>query len=171
VSAALRALARKYEIMSELRASLPPAVEPSADDRARLRALAAEFPGALRELDTLATDEIARRRDALTAAAAGGAVEDWMHWLDGYHAHMRAALAIKRALTGGAIAPDEQQAIARASGVPVDDVFVAAVAAPPHGRLNVVVFDRLAAATGVSAKTIWDTLFPPRKGDRAYRHR
>jgi hypothetical protein len=197
---ALAALARKYEVMAALRASLPlhqgsaapsddddagelaDAGEPSAADRARLRALAAEFPGALRELDTLETAEIARRRDALAAAAAGGAVADWMAWMDGYHALMRAALAIKRRLAGAASAAESakaaatlatpvRDAIAADTGVAVDDAFVAAVAAPPHGRLNVVVFDRLAAATGIPAKRLWDALYPPRKGDRPYRSR
>jgi hypothetical protein len=148
------------------------ASDDSAEERARLRAVAAEFPGALRELDTLPTDELTRRAEALEAAAAGGLpalIEPWMIWLDGFHATLRAALAVKSAQAQDA-APD-RAAIARDTGVDVDDAFVAAVAAPPHGRLLVVVFDRLAVVHGLPARTLWDALIPPRKGPRAYRDR
>ena len=174
----LAALVHKYAVMAELRASLPSheaaqaGAEASAGDRQKLRALAKEFPGALRELDTLPTEEIARRRDALERAAAGDAAADWMTWMHGYHALMRAALAIKVRLAHGAEITAEQLAtIARDCGASVDEDFAAAVASPPHGRLNVVVFDRLATQLGVASKTIWDELYPPRKGPRPYRQR
>jgi hypothetical protein len=157
-AAARAALARKYRTMAALRRVGAP--DERAEDRAKLRALATEFPGALRELDTLPTDEIDRRVAALETTA----VEPWMHWLCDFHTVMRAALEIKRAIP----APEARSAAIRAG---LDDAFVAAVAAPPHGRLMVVVFDRLAKMHGVPAKQIWDTLFPPRKGDRAYRKR
>jgi len=165
---ALRALARKYRVMGALRAD--GAGDETAEDRAALRQIAAEFPGALRELDTLPTEEIAARERALEAAAQGGPVEPWMAWMHGYHALMRAALALKR--RGGGRAPitdDALQAIARATGVTLDDAFVRAVASPPSGRLMAVVFDRLAAEHGVARSVIWDALFPARKGVRSYR--
>ena len=65
---ALRALARKYRVMGALRAQ--GASDETAEERANLRQIAAEFPGALRELDTLPTEEIAARERALEAAAA-----------------------------------------------------------------------------------------------------
>jgi hypothetical protein len=144
----------------------------SRDDRRRLRALAVEFPGALRELDVLPTDEIERRRAALEAAAAGGPVDDWMAWLCVYHQLMRAALAAKSRLGQ---APDSNAAtlaaeIAADLEVTIDDAFIRAVAAPPHGRLNVVVFARLGELFGAPAGAIWDALFPPR-GNRPRRHR
>jgi len=150
------ALARKYRAMAELRRAGAP--DERAEDRARLRALAEEFPGALRELDTLATDEIDRRAEACEREDAA----PWIEWMAAYHATMRAALKLRR---DGA----NPQTIARECGVPVDDAFVASVANPPHGRLMAAVFDRLAAQLGVERKLLWDTLFPPRKGERGYR--
>src|SRR6266540_5877542 len=54
---ALATLADKYRRMAALRHSLGDA-PPNAAARAELRALAAEWPGALRELDTLSTAEL-----------------------------------------------------------------------------------------------------------------
>jgi hypothetical protein len=159
VSDAHAELARKYRLMLELRHAGAP--DERAEDRARLRALAGEFPGALRELDTLPTDEIERRAQALES----GAREPWMEWLAGYHAVTRVALEVKRTL------PNREAAIAAARRSGLDDAFVDAIAAPPHGRIMVVVFDRLAERFGVPAKQIWDTLFPTRKGERGYRRR
>jgi hypothetical protein len=165
---ALRALARKYHVMGTLRAA--GAGDETPDERAALRQIAAEFPGALRELDTLPTDVIAAREHALEAAATSGIVEPWMSWMHGYHALMRAALALKRRYGKTTpVDPEALQAIARAAGVPLDDAFVHAVASPPSGRLMAVVFDRLSAEFGISRKLIWDTLFPARKGERGYR--
>ena len=79
--------------MEELRRLGAPDAE--AEDRARLRALANEFPGALRELDTLPTDEIVRRATALES----GAHEPWMDWLGDFHDLMRIALEVKRTLS------------------------------------------------------------------------
>lgn len=120
-----------------------------ADARARLRAFAAEWPGALKELDTLATDEIERR----ARACASGDGEPWMAWSLRYHELMRAALALRR---GEASA--------------VDEAFARAVKKPRHGRINVVVFAQLERELGVPARDIWDTLFPPRgRASRDYR--
>lgn len=157
--AARAALARKYRVMAELRrAGAPDAL---AEDRARLRALANEFPGALRELDTLPTEEIERRATALES----GALEPWMVWLAEFHELMRVALEVKRTL------PDVKAARATAVRAGLEAAFADAVAAPPHGRIMVVVFDRLAQKHGAPAKQLWDTLFPPRKGERGYRRR
>lgn len=149
---ALSALERKYRTLAALRAAGAPSDTPAA--RARLRALAREFPGALRELDSLPTDEILRRADALAEAARGGEVAPWMTWLDGYHALMRIALALRAG---------------RDPGVAVDPAFAAAVAAPPGGRLMAAVFDRLAQEHGIPRKRIRDALFPARASQRHYR--
>src|SRR5262249_24293508 len=61
-------LARKYRVMLELRAA-----NAGNESRAELRALATGFPGVLRELDSMAAGEIARRPGACERAAAGGA--------------------------------------------------------------------------------------------------
>ena len=152
-------LARKYRVMAELRRLGAP--DEKAEDRARLRALANEFPGALRELDSLPTDEIERR----AAALESGAHEPWMDWLGDFHALMRVALEVKRTL------PDMKSARAAAVRAGVEAKFADEVANPPHGRVMVVVFDRLAAKYQIPVKQLWDTLFPQRKGDRGYRHR
>lgn len=138
LKSAARALLPKYERMRELRAAR---IGDDAAARAELRAFAAAWPGALKELDTLASDEIERR----ARACADGAREPWMAWSLRYHQLMGAALAIRR-------------------GEPadVDEAFVRAVKRPRHGRLNVVVFAELAREFDVPARDIWDTLFPPR---------
>jgi hypothetical protein len=145
-------LAEKYRRMARLRAELPADAPPDAAARGKMKQLAREFPGALRELDSLATDEIEARLRALEGAAD----EPWMRWMCRYHTLMRAALQLRA--HGGDPA---------AAGV--DEAFARAVAAPLHGRLMVAVFDRIAAEEGLDRGTIWDTLFPPRKGPRGYR--
>jgi hypothetical protein len=145
-------LADKYRRMAALRASLPQKLDPAS--RTLLKALAREFPGALRELDSLPTGEIDQR----LAALERGELAPWMGWMHRYHALMRAALHIK----------------ARPETAPetlgVDEAFARAVSAPAHGRLMVAVFERLSVETGVGRGALWDALFPPRKGARGYRH-
>lgn len=131
---ALDALARKYRALVALRARRDGGGAPAT--RAELRTLAREFPGCLRELDTLGPAELGRRAAAAAAAAAGGAREAWMDWIASYHALMAEALAARARGEGG-----------RA----------------PEGRLNVEVLRALGARFGVAAATIADTLFPPRR--------
>jgi hypothetical protein len=130
----LDALARKYRALVALRDRRDRGGTPATRDE--LRALAGEFPGCLRELDTLGPGELARRARVVTAAAAGGPCEPWMDWIAGYHALMADALA------------------ARARGEAVDT---------PEGRLNVMVLRALGARFGVAATTIAETLFPLRR--------
>jgi len=164
----LNALARKYRTLVALRArrdqqppaetqsqaqphSPPPPSEPKTP-AAVLRSLAREFPGCLRELDTLGAAELARRAARVAEAAAGGtATEPWMAWIARYHRLMRAALAIRRA--GGH--PSD--------GAQMDAGFVADVMAPPDGRLGIVVLRRLARDFGVPAREIAAALFPVRR--------
>ena len=56
--AVLRALARKYQRLAGWRGQRDGGSSATRDE---LRALAAEFPGCLRELDTLGAEELARR--------------------------------------------------------------------------------------------------------------
>ena len=140
-------------------------------ERGTLRALAKEFPGALRELDTLALAEIARRRRALSRAARGGAIESWMAWMVAYHATMRAALVIKVKLgKSRPISDATMRAVitdaARRTGVHADRSLVRSVARPPQGRLNVVVFERLGQKFALPADEIWQALFPARRAGR-----
>jgi hypothetical protein len=130
----LDGLARKYRALVALRARRDGGGPPAT--RGELRRLAGEFPGCLRELDTLGAEELARRAAATAAAAAGGAREPWMDWIASYHALMGEELA------------------ARARGK---------TAAAPEGRLNVKVLRELGARFGVAAATLAATLFPLRR--------
>jgi hypothetical protein len=145
--AALAALARKYRALVALRARRDSGETPARRDE--LRVLAAEFPGCLRELDTLGRDELARRAAAAEDAAAGGAREPWMDWIAGYHTLMTEALAARAA-----------GALRDGAG---DGDFAQAALSPPEGRLNVVVLRALGARFGVAATTIAETLFPLRR--------
>jgi hypothetical protein len=159
----LERLARKYETLAALRRArargepVPPA--------AVFRALASEFPGSLNELDTLPLELIDERASALRAAAASGSVEPWMEWLAGYHALLRAALALKPRV---ARAPELDDArvdelvgfVTRETGVRVDASFVRGVAHPPGGRLVAFVFARLAEMHGCPAASMKRALFP-----------
>jgi hypothetical protein len=88
---AVRTLVDKYARMITLRRELGRG-QPSASDRARLKALAADFPGSLRELETLTSDELAARH----ALASSGATPRWLVWTAAYHEAMRAELAARK---------------------------------------------------------------------------
>jgi hypothetical protein len=128
------ALARKYAALASLRARRDHGG--AAATRDELRALAAEFPGALRELDTLGPAELARRAAACAAAAAGGPREPWMAWIAAYHDLVAETLAAR----------------ARRRGQP-----------PPGGRINVAVLRALSTRFEVPAAEIARALFPVRR--------
>lgn len=139
----LSALARKYRKLETLR--LEHQRTGQVAEREALRALAAEFPGALRELDRLPLDEIERRAHALEAAAQGALVEPWMQWLVAYHALLRAALFVKTESAKG-IAIDEEL-VARASlhaRIEIDIAFLRRFAQPSRGRPSRLVLDEVA---------------------------
>jgi hypothetical protein len=145
---ALLALARKYERLAAWRDRREG--DGAAATRDDLRALASEFPGCLRELDTLGAAELGRRAAACAAAAADpSGVEPWMAWIESYHALVRRALAARDART-------------RAES-PTGDAFEQAVLSPPGGRMGVVVMRALADRFGVPASTIATALFPVRR--------
>jgi hypothetical protein len=159
-------LAWKYQTLGELRRARARGEEVPA--RAVFRSLAAEFPGCLNELDTLPLEDIDARAEALARAAEGGPAQDWMAWLAGYHGLLRAALRIKRRVgRGHALDAARAEALARdaseGAAAPVDAAFVHAVAAPPEGRLNAVVFERLSALHGAPGAAIKLALFPRSK--------
>jgi hypothetical protein len=159
---ALSDLAEKYRTMAALRARL--AVEPESALRGELKALAAAWPGALRELDTLPTDEIDRRRATLEAVAPGAAPPPWAVWMDGYHTLVRVAIALR--------AHDRAAAdrLAHEAGLTDDERTL--LERPPHGRVMAAVFQILAARHAVDAATLWDALFPSRgTRPRPYRSR
>jgi hypothetical protein len=143
------ALARKYATLVALRRRRDAGGD--AAGGGALRALAAEFPGCLRELDTLGLPELERRAHACADADID---EPWIAWISAYHALMRAAFAVRAPERAGAASSAAEAA---------DEAFVAAVLAPPEGRIGVVVLRALAKRFGVPAATIATTLFPARR--------
>lgn len=154
-STRLPALARKYELLSELRRAKLPQPERA------LRPLAREFPGALRELDCLPLPLLDQRLAAVVDAAQGGAPEPWIEWMLAYHEQMRLALRAKARLGGAG--PGDAQLIARVAselGEPCSPAFVARVARPPRGRLNLLVFELLEQRFGRPRAELELALFP-----------
>lgn len=155
----LPALARKYRLLSDLRrGALPPG-------RETLRPLAREFPGALRELDCLPLPLLERRLHAVLAAERGDTPEPWIRWMLAYHERMRLVLSAKARL--GAAEKREPERLARVArevalefGAPCDAAFVARVARPPNGRLNLLVFELLEQELGEPRAELEKTLFP-----------
>jgi hypothetical protein len=188
--AKLEALTRKYRALGALRAGRDRAARGPGEPgevvgaarpappaaREALRALAREFPGSLRELDTLGAVELDRRAQAAALAAAGGPHEPWMAWIDAYHAIMRATLHVKGELARGESRPrrseptlgdESARALAdgasRMAGVTLDARFVLAVAAPPQGRIGMVVMNTVAALFEQPVEAIAHALFPARR--------
>ncbi|HVZ73636.1 MAG TPA: hypothetical protein VHJ20_14755 [Polyangia bacterium] len=146
-------LARKYATLVELRRRRDEGGDPFGGGT--LRALAAEFPGCLRELDTLGLPEL-ERRAAVTASKGD---EPWVAWIGAYHSLMRAALAVRSA-------PPDANLISiatAAAGFSIDESFVSSIQSPPQGRMSVVIFRVLASRFKVPAIEISSALFPLRR--------
>lgn len=143
----------------------------SLDPKPEMRRLAQRFPGALREIDELPLEVIEERVRILDAVVRGAEEPpEWAVYFVAYHGWMRAALRIKRACLGCATS-EEAVACVRASYEAAPDEpeleelgedGIAAITRPASGRLNPWVFERVAAAHGVSADHVRRTLFPPR---------
>ncbi len=157
--AAMRALLEKYVEMRAMR--LEDSHHPAHDPSARMRALAARFPGALREIDALPL-EVIEARIAELEAARGTSAPRWAQQMAEYHAWMRAALALRRAA-----GPTRDRALALAwierheHELPHEMLRGAldGVLRPPRGRLNQWVFACLARAHGESPAAIEARLF------------
>lgn len=159
----LRGLRDKYERMLALRTAHARArvdpffVEP--DPRPEMARLAEEYPGSLREIDTLGLDVIAARIAALrTAEARPREAQPWMIAQVAFHRYARGALAAKRWLAGRrAITPALRSAFTRATarlprgadaGLFAEELET--IAQPPRGRLMDVVHARVARALDVT---------------------
>jgi len=159
-------LLHKYDTLAALRASRARG-EP-LPEKAVFKALAAEHPGALHELDRLPLLEIDARRDALRAALSTGDVAPWMTAMACYHALYRAALFVKVRAAKGAV-PDAEsaahlaQAASRHAATEVDVAFVQAVARPPGGRIGAVVLAAAAARVGGDERALRKAIFPTRR--------
>ncbi len=108
IAGALAELRVKYEEMLALRliasrgrdaSSVDGSAEGGTyDPRARMVALAARFPGSLREIDELPITEIEARIDALSRAERDpNATARWMHAMTRFHTLTRGILFAKRA--------------------------------------------------------------------------
>ncbi len=159
----------KYEEIRRLRSETT-----GAPPTLALRALAARFPGALRELDELALTEVERRLAHLEALAEGraSAAEAWVAPVSLYHRRLREALAAKHWLRGRrALTPAERQDFVVSQGA--ETAFWAPelerLARPPTGRLTDVVLDRVALELGLSVEALGLVLFGRPGAPRAQR--
>lgn len=155
----LEELAGKYARLLALREAHERARQggaPEPDPRAEMEAIAARWPGALRELDELPLDDVRARLAAIEAARDGQApVLPWMCAQLRFHAEARGALAAKRWLRGRRLVDETVRATfvattegdAEARGWAED---LERVARPPRGRLLDLVWPRVARALGVS---------------------
>lgn len=146
----LARLAGKYDRMARLRRDHARGM-PVAD-RGELRSLSRDFPGALSELDTMESSEIDERATQLRAASEGAEIEPWMTWVFAFHVGLRAAFEIR------AKSPTSSRSL-----IPIDDPFVAAVLAPPRGRLVPVVLAAIARWTGDAHDDIARAILPRRR--------
>jgi hypothetical protein len=140
------------------------------DPRPQLRALAARFPGALRELDELPMAEIEARlavlRDVLARARPAPA---WVALQLAYHGWMRAALRIKRIARGrdsahadAVLAELPERYAPDAYDPPLasfDRAMITAILEPLDGRLNPWVYAQVAATAGVDPDAVRRALF------------
>ncbi|HJL18482.1 MAG TPA: hypothetical protein RMH99_22650 [Sandaracinaceae bacterium LLY-WYZ-13_1] len=172
---ALRALRAKYVELRALRRAHD-AGDP-ADPRARMRAVARRFPGALREIDELPIEAIEARIAALDRALAGAEPPAWAAPLSAYHGWMRVALRLKRELAPRRD-PDEATAWLRRQALAPDEPAlealveaVAIILRPPGGRLSRWVLARVAADAGRDPAEVEAEIFPPSPRRRALRAR
>mgnify|MGYP000376665296 CR=1 FL=1 len=133
----LAALRVKYLELRSLRSA------PGGEDvRPRLRALAADFPGALRELDEIPLEVIDARIQALDRVADGAAPELWMLVTARFHELTRSALSAKRLLSHRATDEPSHAELTINARAWVDQMDE--IAEPPRGRLSELVIRRVA---------------------------
>jgi len=168
-------LLAKYEEM--LRMRLADEAAPGGDPRREMAALAARFPGALRELDESPLEAIRGRIEELSRCIAGEAQPaPWMRATAMFHRLMRGALAAKRWLGARrTIDPELTRAFHDEIGTSpfADDARawasdLARVAVPPRGKLTALVFERVAQQMGLTIEEARGFVVGP---PRAHRRR
>jgi hypothetical protein len=140
-----------------------------AQVRPRLIALAARFPGALREIDQLALGEIRRRIGALDVALGGGDLsEPWVDAMLLFHRFARGALWAKRWLGGRkSVDPEMRRSYvtdASSLGERAEEALswsdcLADVARPPEGQITRLVYVRIASALGLTEREARSRVF------------
>lgn len=168
----LYALRDKYERMLALRAthwrarSDPSFEEP--DPRAEMARLARDYPGALREIDTLPFEVIVTRLEALeTAERQPSRVERWMIAQVTFHRYARGALAAKRWLAGRKTMTlrlhvaflEAIQTMPEGGEATLFADELAAIARPPQGRLMTLVYAKVAQALETTEPEAHDLVF------------
>ncbi len=167
----IAALHEKYEIMLAMRVA-DLAVDGQRPEavwvRRQMRELARRFPGSLREIDQLPLEEIARRKEALQQVLAETRPPHrWMHVMAEFHALARGALVAKRWLRGRKQVDDglRERFVCEVGELPFPEDgrawagHLAAVAAPPRGRLLTLVVDRVSNESGVAVDDVRRWLF------------
>lgn len=160
----LRDVARKYRVMVDLRERH--SRDGAVAHRDELRALAEEFPSALREIDALPMHALRERALRAEEAARDPALaEPWMHWIAAWHALMAATLAMRRRLGPDRSVPNDLAHALAASassraGITLDVEYVRRVARPPGGRLSAVAFERLSRHFSVRSEVLREEMFP-----------
>jgi hypothetical protein len=167
---AVRELTLKYTEMLAMR--LAPTTDlqspARAATRARMAALAARFPGALREIDGLELEEIRRRIRQLEAVVLDeGSVQSWMLAIDLFHRLTRGALSAKSWLRGQKrIDAGLQRAYAaEAHHLPFAEdasqwtAELARVASPPRGRVTHLVYARMARELAMTEREVKELVF------------
>jgi hypothetical protein len=144
--------------------------------RERMAELAAQFPGALREIDDLELGVIRDRIGRLDAALRGeAAIERWMEAVGLFHTLARGALQAKRWLAGrktvdSATVREYENDIADvAIDAPTWSSELALIAAPPRGRIMDLVFARIARTLGTTELEARHLVFGPPRRARASR--
>jgi hypothetical protein len=162
----LARLRDKYQALWQLRATrveVPP--------KAEMSALAAAFPGALRELDRVPLPLIEQRLASLQAVVEGRApLVAWMTLQIAYHGFMRAVLRLRRGLLSVSECDlsDPRACLQRlayiaASDEPaperLDATALSIIRSPPGGRLNPWVMEQVARHLAVCPADIERALF------------
>lgn len=161
----VRGLHEKYTRMKALRVLHERKKDDSSfeepDPREEMVSLAEQFPGALREIDTLPLDVIEERIHELTLCEEDPtrARAAWMEAQSLFHRVARGALETKRWLgkrkeIDASVRASFEEALARGAIDERARLFaddLASIANPPRGRLMEVVHARVARAIGTTA--------------------
>jgi hypothetical protein len=143
--------------------------------RRRMAALAAAYPGALREIDDLEIHEIRRRVAVLDDVLhRRQQAEPWMEMMGLFHALARGALSAKRWLGGRkrVDATIRARFLAASEGLPFPEDarhwadHLAHIASPPGGRVTAAVFARVSAVTGVDERAARRLVFGEPRRER-----
>jgi hypothetical protein len=154
-----RQLRDKYVEMLAMRLAHASGHQEATDVRARMMALAARFPGALREIDDLDLVELRSRIAKLEGVLTGALPsEPWMEAVSLFHEMTRGALCAKRWLSGRkrADAAVEGAYAMHVAGLEDSEDArawmgeLAAIAMPPGGRLTALVYARIGRILGTS---------------------